>query len=83
MSNHSSTLSSVSSSPSISEADHMGSGQQQNNYNNDQYTNDKFTSNVTSNSNNNNNAQNKNKHPNNLPYDPLLHTNSKPPYSFR
>lgn len=27
-------------------------------------------------------VQNKGKHPNNLPYDPLLHTNSKPPYSF-
>lgn len=23
------------------------------------------------------------KHPNNVPYDPLVHTTSKPPYSFR
>lgn len=30
----------------------------------------------------NNNNNNKDKHPNNLPYDPQLHTNSKPPYSF-
>lgn len=29
-----------------------------------------------------NNIQTKDKHPNNLPYDPQLHTNSKPPYSF-
>lgn len=28
------------------------------------------------------NIQTKDKHPNNLPYDPQLHTNSKPPYSF-
>lgn len=25
----------------------------------------------------------KQKHPNNVPYDPLVHTNNKPPYSFR
>uniref|UniRef100_A0A336L7S2 CSON004604 protein n=1 Tax=Culicoides sonorensis TaxID=179676 RepID=A0A336L7S2_CULSO len=30
----------------------------------------------------NNNKDNNNKHPNNLPYDPQLHTNNKPPYSF-
>lgn len=24
----------------------------------------------------------RNKHPHNIPYDPLVHTNSKPPYSF-
>lgn len=27
-------------------------------------------------------AQNKQKHPNNLPYDPFIHTNNKPPLSF-
>lgn len=28
------------------------------------------------------NTQRPNKHPHNLPYDPLIHTNKKPPYSF-
>ncbi|XP_063695504.1 probable cyclin-dependent serine/threonine-protein kinase DDB_G0292550 isoform X2 [Culicoides brevitarsis] len=32
--------------------------------------------------NGNSSSNNKDKHPNNLPYDPQLHTNSKPPYSF-
>lgn len=34
------------------------------------------------NSNNNNTANQRNKHPHNIPYDPLIHTNNKPPYSF-
>lgn len=29
------------------------------------------------------NTPQKQKHPNNVPYDPLVHTNNKPPYSFR
>ncbi|XP_044748326.1 forkhead box protein N2-like [Coccinella septempunctata] len=28
------------------------------------------------------NNQQKNKHPHNVPYDPMVHTNNKPPYSF-
>ena len=38
------------------------------------------------NSNSSGNAANtpqKQKHPNNVPYDPLVHTHNKPPYSFR
>lgn len=27
-------------------------------------------------------SQQKNKHPHNIPYDPMIHTNNKPPYSF-
>lgn len=82
LSNHSSTMSSVSSSPSIPESDlHQQQQQQQMiNFNNNDSYNEKFNGN---NGGGGNNVQNKNKHPNNLPYDPLLHTNSKPPYSFR
>ncbi|KYB27821.1 forkhead box protein N3 isoform X1 [Tribolium castaneum] len=29
-----------------------------------------------------NNSSQRNKHPHNVPYDPLVHTNNKPPYSF-
>ncbi|XP_030563208.1 homeobox protein 5 isoform X2 [Drosophila novamexicana] len=34
------------------------------------------------NNSNSNNTPQKQKHPNNVPYDPFVHTNNKPPYSF-